>query len=639
MKYLHEIRVSEEASARLIGADEITAFHLFWNNQRPGDDAPSDEMALLLQSAARTSREKDHKVWLAGAPGPLVKAQEQKNWERLLPKMMQEYEFEYGWLHEPYRTGEMRQKRRAEILHPVFVTKARSRPCRIAHVTDLHVDVRWDVFEQNLAPVAPASLQFNNCNRSSGQIYAAARKDADIVLMTGDLIDYGRGHVGVTASTKLGENRYYHRDRNWFLFYDFLASGKRYTRPVYTSLGNHDWRLNPYPPFAPGAPDLREIVHNFAAYSEKQLKEWVSRAHGANHDAAYSYDPHWKHVDLRDVFKVLGKAISSSETLEDKGLPTETHIDSIAWYLLAINPFVDYTVVLPGGYRLLMLDFAQREALLADDTRLGKNYGWVSPKDGRSRGPRAVWCLTKTQQWMVNQFTQLPGQAKVIGMHVPPLGPYPDWSEEDLSRGFKTYRKPLEARGPLTYRFETTGGGKALKGHPLFAIRPPGDVYGMHAEYGSFRSARNEFIKALAKPTAGVQLVFSGHIHRNDLLTAYVSSDSGDANLKGQYLMKSIAAAPRVHAGSARSPQEYAGATIDPRRARHGRAPLYVNSTSAGPLGNYCPSEGDNQLTHPGYTYVELAATGVVQRLAFRFPVTPQAIGQSVLPKAAGAGR
>ena len=75
---------------------------------------------------------------------------------------------------------------------------------------------------------------------------------------------------------------------------------------------------------------------------------------------------------------------------------------------------------------------------------------------------------------MVSQFLQLPGKAKVIGIHTPPLGPYPDWSEMDLERGFKTYRKPLEARGPLTYRFEPAGGGQALKGHPLFAIRPDG---------------------------------------------------------------------------------------------------------------------------------------------------------------------
>lgn len=632
LKHLHEIRVSEEASARLLGPDETTPFHVFWNNRAAVEDAPSDEMALLLQTAARASRAKDREEWMKGVPGPLVQAQEAKKWDGWMQGFLREYEYEYSAVQS-------RQKRRAEILHPVFVTRARSRPMRIAHLTDLHVDVRWDVLERNLASVAPASLRFNNCNRSSLAIYEDASKDADVVLMTGDLIDYGRGHVGLAASGKLGENRYYHRDRNWFLFYDVLASGKRYARPVYTCLGNHDWRLNPYPPFAPGAPDLPEIFHNHDQYSAAKLEAWVRTAHGHGHDARFSYDSRWKHVDLVDFFKVIGKAASSSETLEERGLPTETHIDSIAWYLLSINPFLDYSTVLPGGYRLLMLDFAKREALLTYDTKLGKNYGYVNPRDGRSRGPRALSCLTKTQLWMVKQFTEMPGRAKVIGMHVPPLGPYPDWSEVDLIRGFKTYGKPLEARGPLSYRFEPASGGPALKGHPLFALRPAGGPYGMDAEYGSFRSARDAFIKELAKPSAGVQLVFTGHIHRNGLLAVRVPSQSGKADLKGHYLMKSVAAAPRALAGSPHAAQIYPRGALDLRRLTDARAPLYVNSTSAGPLGNHQASERDHRYVAPGYTYVELAATGVIEKVAFRFPVAPVAVALGAPPKVAAVGR
>ena len=113
--------------------------------------------------------------------------------------------------------------------------KAAPRPLRIAHVTDLHVDVRWDIFEERLKSVAP-KVTFNNSNRSSLLIYADATRDAkaDIVLMTGDLIDYGRGHRGLADGGKLGENKDYLRDRNWFLFQELLASGDRYTRPVYT---------------------------------------------------------------------------------------------------------------------------------------------------------------------------------------------------------------------------------------------------------------------------------------------------------------------------------------------------------------------------------------------------------------------
>ena len=328
----------------------MTLFHVFWNNHRAGEDVPSDEMALLLKSVAPANREKDAKVWVDSAPAPQLRTQWRQKWDRLLPGLLREYE--YGVLSEAERQKSKPSKPRAEILHPVFVMKAAPRPLRIAHVTDLHVDVRWDIFEERLKSVAP-QVKFNNSNRSSLAIYRDATGDAkaDIVLMTGDLIDYGRGHRGLAEGGKLGENKDYLRDRNWFLFQELLASGDRYTRPVFTSLGNHDWRLNPYPPFVPGAPNFQEFVHNFASFKKEQIADWIRKSHGDNHDARFSYDPRWKHVDLRDFVKILGKAITSSETLEDEGLPSETHIDSIAWYLLTINSFLDYRCELPGGYR------------------------------------------------------------------------------------------------------------------------------------------------------------------------------------------------------------------------------------------------------------------------------------------------
>ena len=45
---------------------------------------------------------------------------------------------------------------------------------------------------------------YNNWNRSFVRVYDDAKRDSDVVLLTGDLIDYGRGHWGVQA-----------RDRQW----------------------------------------------------------------------------------------------------------------------------------------------------------------------------------------------------------------------------------------------------------------------------------------------------------------------------------------------------------------------------------------------------------------------------------------
>jgi 3',5'-cyclic AMP phosphodiesterase CpdA len=94
---------------------------------------------------------------------------------------------------------------------------------------------------------------YNNWNRSFVRVYDDAKRDSDVVLLTGDLIDYGRGHWGVQARDRLGDDKYYHADRNWFLFYYLLASRDAYKQPSYTILGNHDWRFNPYPPLIKGA--------------------------------------------------------------------------------------------------------------------------------------------------------------------------------------------------------------------------------------------------------------------------------------------------------------------------------------------------------------------------------------------------
>src|SRR6185503_13435386 len=100
-----------------------------------------------------------------------------------------------------------------------------------------HVSVRADVYEQNLAK-AGTKAAYNNWNTSFAKGYASACRDSDIILLTGDLIDYGRGAWGREALGSLGEDKLYNDDRNWFLFHDLLASGEVYRAPVYTSLGN-----------------------------------------------------------------------------------------------------------------------------------------------------------------------------------------------------------------------------------------------------------------------------------------------------------------------------------------------------------------------------------------------------------------
>ena len=123
------IRISEAVAARLPDG----RYHLFWNNESTEEQAPSDEMALLLREFVPRRR---------GKLGAF--------WQPFRRRLFEEYEYEYGVLRASYATQPVRGRPRAEILHPLFVRRGRVGPLKIGHLTDTHVDVRADVYEENL---------------------------------------------------------------------------------------------------------------------------------------------------------------------------------------------------------------------------------------------------------------------------------------------------------------------------------------------------------------------------------------------------------------------------------------------------------------------------------------------------------
>lgn len=550
--YLHEIRISEAATARLAGGQ----YHLFWNNEGGRAHEPSDEMKLLIEGFARPRRE------ALGA-----------KWAAQLESFVDEYKIDYGARHSPYRESDP-QERLTEVLHPVFIRR-QSGPLRIGHITDAHVHVRADVYENNLRKAGKlAGVSFNNFNRNFAEIYREVKDQSDVLLLTGDLIDYARGHAGTAFSDTLGQDDAYHKDRNWILFYYLLASGGNYSRPAYTILGNHDWRLNPYPPFAPGAPELAAYFNNAGDFNAGQVTELMKTAHGPGHERlfAYSLDAESK-LGLLKHPKVVGQVLAGNFNLA--GSPLQTTVESVMWYLLLINPFLDYRVKFPGGQQLLMLDWAEDEQIedLNDRTWLGA-------------GPRAAKSLTPLQKWHVEDFADLPGSAKIIGIHAPPIGPYPEWPGPDIEKGIRTYRPGEDSR-----LRGADGKNVKVSTHTMFAIRPAGQPFGVAADYASIARERDWFIRKVADPRTGVRLILSGHIHRNGLFAVFAPTQD-----PGVLAIRNI---------------RYAGV-----RGLGAAGPLYVNTTSAGPRGfqwddasNYVP---------PGYALMGLAKDGTIDGVSVR---------------------
>ena len=314
------------------------------------------------------------------------------------------------------------------------------------------------------------------------------------------------------------------------------------------------------------------------------------------------------------ALKSLARLIGQTRTMDEKGSPAQTSIESVEWYLLSINPFFDYWFGLPSGHKVLMLDWAEDENVLFPIVARGENWPYMVWQAGTASdpGPKARNCLTRLQQSFVKDFTGVPGAAKVIGIHAPPIGPYPDWYDGDLWKGIKIYDKSVEPRGPTNYATRKPDGSiEKWNGHPLFAIKPRSAGAGVVADYGSFESWRDDFLRCVTAPGSGVRLVFSGHIHRNGLHVVHVPTVTTNLVQAGNMHLRGVTEA------LVRGARPPAVAIITEGR----NGPLFVNTTSGGPRGNSHPALKQDAKVDPGYTRAQLARDGTIIGVQFCPPM------------------
>jgi hypothetical protein len=256
---------------------------------------------------------------------------------------------------------DMNENIRASIYHPFFVTTKKN--LSIGHVTDIHLDSRMDVYGQSEASVievkencpvegdgkrrivkatefhAPLKHTIAHFNRIFMDICGKLiQKGADMIVITGDLVDYNRGLHSVqthrSCFSKISDvwdalgsgvtrDEYYRDDRNWFLFYKKLLElyGTGSPVPVFTMLGNHDYvnyGMAPWP--VRGLPWNGVFDQNLTLYESA-----LCFGPGYNGNSAF----------IRDV--------------KEKS-------DYVEWYTIFINPFADYVVNI-GDLSLYMADW------------------------------------------------------------------------------------------------------------------------------------------------------------------------------------------------------------------------------------------------------------------------------------------
>lgn len=633
LNYLYEIRINEKASRRLKDGQ----YHIFWNNSGINENVPSDEMMFLLDFFAyhRDDRPKKNSFYI------------------------DEYKYEYGSLHQPYLTDYNKQnkgkKMHTEVLHPLFIEKpSESSKLKISSLADTHLNVVADVYEKNLRQHNDPTYidAFNNWNKNFSRIYADAKgKKPDVVFIVGDIIDYGRGFLGLNFSDNLNNDDLYHKDRNWFLFYYLLASGNNYSRPVYTILGNHDWRINPYVPFGKfGSPSSMSLFTKLSSIAPKGAISQVNNALKVANSPKKNWKPGQYIVSFNakaekiaqsliggdvkilslkffaSVFKNWGvvKSILGTGKLNEKGFPTETTVDSIVWYLLLINPFLDYQFKHPCGQSVLMLDWAEGETLLLEGT-LERVIHTIA-KTNFLIGACASKSLTNLQNIHVQIFTDPinKSKSKIIGIHSPPLGIWEEWYDDDLIKAWREY-KPH----PNYKIFSIKHGNKTLKGYPFVAtLLPSGDIIpdtkGLMPLYGSFEKDREWFIQRAVDKKSNIRLVISGHNHRFGVYRVFKPGGNTDKLFAKQLLIQAL------------SPTEIPGVLdmkIDANTKRlktwKEPTPLFLVCNSVGPRGHIYatkPKDKENQSdiekrhARSGYTYIEILNSGVITTISEIFP-------------------
>lgn len=148
------------------------------------------------------------------------------------------------------------------VLHTVFhalCLRPADAHLRFIHFTDPHIALRNDLYEAAVrddvsyrSPEQAVRTAFVNWNENFRRFIRHAnelsdRGELDFVLILGDLVDFVRH--GISDREDLGDN-------NWRTFRDLVlgagAEGQRPTpnpglkAPIFTTTGNHDWRMFPY---------------------------------------------------------------------------------------------------------------------------------------------------------------------------------------------------------------------------------------------------------------------------------------------------------------------------------------------------------------------------------------------------------
>ncbi len=437
----------------------------------------------------------------------------------------------------------------------------------LAHITDLHISRRIESYRKTLraAGVAEDNIALlNNWNdafrdfiRYANHLHSAGLLDA--ILATGDLVDYVR---------EVGDHP--HGPGNFRLFENLVRGqapspdresppSEALRVPVFTSLGNHDYRANPYPllfkvkistgsilgeiPFIGDALEdlfdgvgniidaipglgLIPLVDPIAALS-LGLQDTQRQYQGLNVTApeAQRLIGLRRRNDPSYYIPVLKPEVAAKSVLVDPAMRDGTH-----YYFRRLNRRRSYTVPF-GINRVVMLDTRHDKDITTSVTdglitKLG--FGTESSENFMAGSPDSVGIDTGELALLQRAIGQA-GAAGfvVVGMHAPPLNPM---NNEMLAHFRETMHGVADVKQVTAFLRRVAPAGvvapnglplpTALTAHaswprngtPYFHIGTVEDLL----DYGIAIGQQEELVKLFAGASGArpVTLVLSGHGHR-----------------------------------------------------------------------------------------------------------------------------
>jgi predicted phosphodiesterase len=354
--------------------------------------------------------------------------------------------------------------------HPFYVGEKDY--LNIAHLSDSHLAARMWMLEKrwnsNYNRVWEASSlsgkkpgEFSNYIEHFQHILSSINQndDVDMIIHTGDITDYNRGYDNEEGDNDFSRDYYF--NRNWLLFYEILLG--EYQKPLFTVLGNHDYRLNPYAPHP--------------LLFSRRIREFFNMAPTVNLTRqemnTLHEDPHALHV------------------LENHLI---TAPQAVQWYSLVINPLFDYQISY-GSMMFMFMDWRRWE----DHER---RTPWARRVISRSQ-----WnMLTDWHRRMVKRRKRMDRPLiSVVALHPSVFNPFPEMGDREFDSTAQTGIF-YDSRLIDTYDEEKdlVDGTFRLRRSEFIRLCLGNSTYGID----------NDFHIA---PERGIDLILTGHAHRQAL--------------------------------------------------------------------------------------------------------------------------